>query len=61
MSTFLWLLPILASIALVLGACRGETLGRIAKESGRSFAKLVGGMILLGVALEVILLIVPRL
>ena len=60
MKEFLWLFPILAAIALVLGATRGETIGRIAKEAGRSFGKLTVGILVLAVALEIVLYAIPR-
>jgi hypothetical protein len=55
----LWILPALALIALVLGSCRGETVGRILRESARSFVKLVVGMVLLAVAVQLVLRVVP--
>jgi hypothetical protein len=52
---FLWLIPILIPIALVLGGCRAETSREIVRESSRSFGKLLLWGIVLGVALEVVL------
>ena len=59
MKEIIWLLPILAVIAVVLGGCRGETANRILRESTRSFVKLVVGMILLGVGIQLLLMLVP--
>ncbi|MCU0728065.1 MAG: hypothetical protein MUE73_20135 [Planctomycetes bacterium] len=58
MKEMLFILPILATIALVLGATRGEVLGKILREAGRSFAKLVVGIAILCVVLQGILLLV---
>ena len=60
MKDFLWIFPILASIAIVLGGTRAETLGPIVKEAGRSFVKLSLGILVLCVALEAVLFAVPR-
>ncbi len=59
MKVMLWIFPILLTIALVLGGCRGQTLKRITKEATRSFVKLVVGMTLLCVAVQLLLLLVP--
>ena len=58
MSELLWIFPILASIALVLGGCRGVTMARMLKESGLSFARLVVGVTVLCIGVQVLLLIV---
>ncbi len=60
MSTLVWCLPVLAAIALVLGGCRAETPDRILPEAGRSFAKLLGGLILLGLVMQGLLWAIPR-
>jgi hypothetical protein len=59
MIDLLFLLPILASIALVLGATRSETIGRILAESTRSFLKMLGAIVLLCIALQAVLYVVP--
>jgi len=59
MIELLWILPILLAIALVLGGTRGDTLKRMFCESGKSFAKLVAGIFLLCVAVQVVLHVVP--
>ena len=40
MIELLWLIPICFTVALVLGACRGETFGPILREALKSFAKI---------------------
>ena len=59
MTELLWIFPILASIALILGGCRGETMDRILSESGKSFLRLVVGIFLLCVLLQAVLWVVP--
>ena len=59
MIELLFLLPILASIALVLGTTRSESLRRILTESSRSFLKMLGAIILLCIALQAVLYVVP--
>ena len=60
MKEFLWLFPILASIAVVLGGTRAESPAGILMEAGRSFVKLSLGILVLCVALEAVLFAVPR-
>jgi hypothetical protein len=59
MTELIFLLPILAPIALILGATRATELGPILKESSRSFVKMVGAIVLLCVGLQVVLYLVP--
>jgi len=61
MKELLFLLPILAPIALVLGATRADSYGRIFAEGTRSFLKMLGAIILLCIALQAVLYIVPLL
>ncbi len=60
MKEFIWLLPILVPIALVLGACRAERMREILGGSARSFGKLVFGMVVLAIALEAVLFAVEQ-
>ena len=60
MNDLLWAFPILAAIALVLGACRGREIGRILGEAGKSFVKMVIGIAALCAILQLILFVVPR-
>jgi len=50
-----WILPIVVSISFVLGGCRGVALGEIARESLKSFLRIVIGIFVLCVALQVVL------
>jgi len=61
MKELIWLLPICLTVALTLGACRGETFSRIFGEAAKSFAKIVVGIALICVVLQVILLLIPPL
>ena len=61
MMELIFLLPILAPIALVLGATRADSLGRIFAEGTRSFLKMLGAIVLLCAALQGILYVVPLL
>lgn len=61
MIELLFLLPILAPIALVLGATRADTYGRIFAEGTRSFLKMIGAIVLLCIALQAVLYVVPLL
>ncbi len=57
---FLWILPILTVIAIVLGTCRAECLPRILRESGLSFMRLTVGITIVCVALQALLFVIPR-
>ena len=59
MKDLLWLFPILAAIAVVLGACRGRQLPEIFTEASKSFVKMVLGIAALCVVLQLILFVVP--
>jgi hypothetical protein len=61
MSELAFLLPILAPIALVLGATRAESLGDILRGATRSFAKMVGAIVLLCIGLQAVLYVIPLL
>ena len=61
MSELAFLLPILAPIALVLGATRSESLGDILRGASRSFVKMVGAIVVLCIALQAVLYVVPML
>jgi len=61
MKELFWLLPICLTVALTLGACRAETLPKILRESTKSFVKIVIGIALICVALQVLLLLIPPL
>jgi hypothetical protein len=61
MKELIWLLPISLVVALVLGGCRGETFGVILKESSKSFLRIVIGIAIICVALQLILMLVPPL
>jgi hypothetical protein len=56
----LWIFPILLAIALVLGASRGERIGKILRESSLSFVRLTLGTALVCAVLQVLLLLVFR-
>ena len=57
---FVWILPILTMIAVVLGTCRAETFPLILRESGLSFMRLTVGIAIVCVALEGLLFVIPR-
>jgi hypothetical protein len=57
----LFILPILAAIAVVLGATRGEAIGKIFGEAGKSFGRLVLGIAILCVVLQGVFYVVPLL
>ena len=61
MKELIWLLPICLTVALTLGACRADTLPTILSESTKSFAKIVIGIVLICVGLQVILMLIPPL
>ena len=61
MIELLWLIPICFTVALVLGACRAETFGPILRETIRSFTKIVVGIFVICVVLQLVLLLVPPL
>jgi hypothetical protein len=61
MKEFIFLAPILVTIALVLGGSRAEKLGGILNEARKSFVRLVVGIFLLCVVLQGILYVVPLL
>ena len=61
MKELFWLLPISLAIALVLGGCRGETIPAILREGTKSFVKIVVGIALICLALQVLLWLIPPL
>jgi len=61
MIEILWILPILASIALVLGSCRAADYRKIFRRATRSFLKMVVGLVALAVSIQLILFLVPLL
>ena len=61
MIELLWLLPICLTVALVLGACRAETYGPILREALKSFTKIVVGIFVICVVLQLVLLLIPPL
>lgn len=60
MNELLWILPVLAAVALILGTCRGESLGKIMRESSLSLVRLTVGIVIVCVVLQVMLLGVLR-
>ncbi|MHC4470435.1 MAG: hypothetical protein ACYTDY_06415 [Planctomycetota bacterium] len=60
MSELLWILPILVAVALILGTCRGESLGKILAESSLSLVRLTVGIVIVCVVLQALLLGVLR-
>ena len=61
MIELLWLIPICFTVALVLGACRAETFGPILREAMKSFTKIVVGIFVICVVLQLVLLLIPPL
>ena len=61
MIELLFLLPVCFTVAVVLGACRADTYGPILRESLKSFTKIVVGIAVICVVLQLILLLVPPL
>lgn len=59
MNELLFLIPILVAIALVLGACRATAYRKILRRARRSFLKMVVGLFLLAVAIQLLLMLVP--
>lgn len=60
MSELIWIVPILVSVALVLGACRGRNMRKILREASFSFVRLTLGIALVCVILQLFLLLVVR-
>ncbi|MEN8149053.1 MAG: hypothetical protein ABFS86_04475 [Planctomycetota bacterium] len=61
MIELLWLLPICFTVAVVLGACRGSSYGKILLEALKSFGKIVVGIFVICVVLQLVLLLIPPL
>lgn len=55
MTELVWIFPIVVSISFVLGGCRGVEIGEIARESGKSFLRIVIGIVALCVVLQLVL------
>jgi hypothetical protein len=55
-----WIFPIIAAISLVLGTCRARNLRPILKESGLSFGRILGAIVLIVIVLQVVLWFIPR-
>jgi hypothetical protein len=59
-SELIWIFPILVSVALVLGACRGRDMGKILREASLSFIRLTVGIAIVCAVLQLFLLLVVR-
>ena len=60
MTELIWIVPILLSVALVLGTCRGRTVRKIVGEASKSFVRLILGIALVCAVLQILLLLVVR-